>query len=64
MLKSVGSVLTHARIPLPHWRRSHQSHSDALEITLRKLHGITYQRSAARRSNGANPEDDTPTVTS
>ena len=28
-------------------------------FTLRKLRGITWQRSAARRSNGANPEDDT-----
>jgi len=63
-LKSVGSVLTHARIPLPHWRQSHQSHSDAVEIPLGKLDCISCQRSAARRSIGANPEDDdTPTVT-
>ena len=59
MLKSVCSVLTHARIPLPHWRRSQKSHSDAVQFTLRELRGITCQRSAARRSNGANPEDDT-----
>ena len=57
-LKSVGSVLTRARNPLPHWRQSHQSHSDAVEIPLRKLDCISCQRSAARRSIGANPEDD------
>ena len=57
-------VLTNARIPLPHWRQSHKTHSDAVEITLRKLDGISCQRSAARRSYGANPEDeDTLSVT-
>ena len=53
----------HVRITLPHWRQSDEPHSDAVEITLRKLDGISCQRSAARRSYGANPEDDTPSVT-
>ena len=62
--ESNRSVLTHARIPSPHWRQSHRSHSDAVEITLKKLASLDSVRSAARHSNGANPEDDTPTVTS
>ena len=44
--------------------KSHQSHSDAVEITLRYLDGTSCQRSAARRKNGAFSGDDTPTVTS
>ena len=63
-VESKGSVLTHARIPSPHSRQSHKSHSDAVEITLKKLASLASVRSAARHSNGANPGDDTPTVTS
>ena len=54
--QSVASVLTHSRIPLPHWRQSHKPHSNAAENTLRKLDGISCQRSAARRSYGAKIE--------
>ena len=36
-LKPAGSLLTYARIPSPHWRQRRKSHSDAVEITLKKL---------------------------
>ena len=36
-LKPAGSILTHARIPSPHWRQIPKSHSEAVEITLNKL---------------------------
>ena len=52
------------KLPSHHWRQSHQSHSDTVEITLRKLDGTSCQRSAASRINGACSGDDTPTVTS
>ena len=63
-LKSEGSVFTHAHIPLPNWRQSHDSSSDAVDITLRKLDGISCQRSTARRINGASAVDVTPIMTS
>ena len=36
-VEKVGSVFTHACIPSTHWRQRHKSHSDAIEITLKKL---------------------------
>ena len=35
-IKTAGSILTYADIPLPHWRQRRKSHSDAVEITLKK----------------------------
>ena len=43
-LKSVGSVLKHARIPSPHWRQRLKSHSDAIEITINKLASLDSDR--------------------
>ena len=36
-MKLAGSILTNIHIPSPHRRQRHQSHSDAVEITLKKL---------------------------
>ena len=36
-LKPACSFITHAHIPAPHWRQRRTSHSDAVEITLKKL---------------------------
>ena len=36
-LKRACSMLTYAHIPSPHWRQRRTSHSDAVEITLKKL---------------------------
>ena len=36
-LEPAGSILTYAHIPSPHWRQRRKSHSDAVEITLKKL---------------------------
>ena len=36
-LKPAGSILPHAHIPSPHRRQWRKSHSDAVEITLKKL---------------------------
>ena len=47
--------LTTSTFPSPHWRQRHKSHNDHYP----KESSISCQRSAARRSNGANPEDDT-----
>ena len=35
-LESAGSILTYSHIPSPHWRQRRKSHSDAVEITLKK----------------------------
>ena len=35
-LGQAGSILTYVHIPSPHWRHRHKSHSDAVEITLKK----------------------------
>ena len=35
-LEPAGSNLTNAHIPSPHWRQRRKSHSDAVEITLKK----------------------------
>jgi len=35
-LEPAGSNLTYAHIPSPHWRQRRKSHSDAVEITLKK----------------------------
>ena len=35
-LERAGSILTYSHIPSPHWRQRHKSHSDAVEITLKK----------------------------
>ena len=36
-LTQVDSILTHPHIPSPHWHQRRKSHSDAAEITLKKL---------------------------
>ena len=54
-LKPVGSILTYAHIPSPNWRQRRKSYSDAVEFTIKKQ--ASCQRSAARRSNGAKPEE-------
>ena len=36
-LKTAGSNIRHAHIPSPHWRQRRKSHSDAVEMTLKKL---------------------------
>ena len=33
-------MLTYAHIPSPHWRQRRKSHSDAVEITLKKLASV------------------------
>ena len=40
-LTPVASILTHAHIPSPHWRQRRKSHSDAVEITVKKLASIS-----------------------
>ena len=42
--KPVGSVLKHARIISPHWCQWHEPHSDAVEITLKKLASLASVR--------------------
>ena len=39
-LKRACSILTYAHIPSPHWRQRRKSHSDAVEITLKKLESL------------------------
>ena len=36
-LTQVDSIITHPHIPSPHWHQRRKSHSDAAEITLKKL---------------------------
>ena len=36
-LKPAGSNITHAHVPSPHWDQRRTSHSNAVEITLKKL---------------------------
>ena len=36
-LKRACSILAYAHIPSPHWRQRRKSHSDAVEITLKRL---------------------------
>ena len=36
-LKTASSNITHAHVPSPHWRQRRKSHSDAVEMTLKKL---------------------------
>ena len=47
--------LSTSTFPSPHWRQRHKSQNDHYS----KESSISCQRSAARRSKGANPEDDT-----
>ena len=35
-LEWAGSILTYSDIPSPHWRQRRKSHSDAVEITIKK----------------------------
>ena len=39
-MKVARSILTYAHIPSPHWRQRRKSHSDAVEITLKKLASV------------------------
>ena len=39
-VKVARSILTYAHIPSPHWRQRRKSHSDAVEITLKKVASV------------------------
>ena len=40
-MTQVDSNLTHIHIPSPHWRQRRKYHSDAVEITLKKLASVS-----------------------
>ena len=55
-IETRNSIPTHVHIPSPHWRQRRNSHSDAVEITLKKT-GIFRQHSPVGRGNRAKPEE-------
>ena len=69
-LGPAGSILTYAHIPSPHWRHRYKSHSDAVEITLKKhsslagirLRGTVMAANRKTRHNNSVHKDNTADV--
>ena len=59
----VGSILTHAHIPSPHWRQRPKSHSDAVDIILNILASLASirLRGTVMRANLKTRHDNTMT---
>ena len=63
-LKRACSILTYAHIPSPHWQQRRKSHSDAVEITLKKLASLASIRERGTVMAGNRKTRHNNTVTS